>query len=67
MEVLGTGYIKVRYTKKEIIEKFTTPICTPWIEFEFTDGSVELGCECGHCDGIKVRLIGYIKAQKRSC
>lgn len=64
MEILGRGYTKVLYTENEIIKKFTTSTCTPWIEIRFNDKSVELGCECGHCDGLTVRLIGYIKRKE---
>lgn len=62
MEILGTGYIEVRYTQEEIIEQFTTSTCTPWVELEFDDDNIELGCECGHCDALRVCLIDYIKA-----
>ena len=62
MEILGRGYTKVRFTENEIIKKFTTLTYVPWVEFRFNDGLIEFGCECGHCDGLKVRLINYIKA-----
>ena len=62
MEILGRRYAKVQFTENEIIKKFTTPTCVPWMEFRFNDGLIEVGCECNHCNGLKVRLINYIKA-----
>ena len=51
MEILGTGYIEVRYTQEEIIEQFTTSTCIPWVELEFDDDNIELGCEHEICEG----------------